>query len=112
MQDPIVWIYIGGMPGFDPFIELDGEQFRLMSYVSEPVMESRPSVSDALRIVALAEDLHGTLNRYFRFVDEGDRRLRMEEWRHAVSSDWLWNCCFHSGWRDLYWGQRWRDDFQ
>jgi len=58
----------------DPFIELDGEQFRLMSYVSEPVMENRPSVSDALRIVALAEDLHDTLNRYFRFVDEGDRR--------------------------------------
>ena len=58
----------------DPFIELDGEQFRLMSYVSEPVMEDRPSVSDALRIVALAEDLHETLNRYFRFVDEGDRR--------------------------------------
>ena len=58
----------------DPFIELDGEQFRLMSYVSDAVMDERPSVSDALRIVALAEDLHETLNRYFRYVDEGDRR--------------------------------------
>lgn len=58
----------------DPFIELQGEQFRLMSYVPEPVMVERPSVSDALRIVALAEDLHETLNRYFRYVDEGDRR--------------------------------------
>ncbi|MGB1148317.1 MAG: hypothetical protein ACPG4M_10535, partial [Alphaproteobacteria bacterium] len=51
----------------DPFIELDGEQFRLMNYVPDQVMDERPSVSDALRIVALAEDLHETLNRYFRF---------------------------------------------
>ena len=58
----------------DPFIELDGEQFRLMNYVPDQVMDERPSVSDALRIVALAEDLHEALNRYFRFVDESDRR--------------------------------------
>ncbi|MEC8038003.1 MAG: phosphotransferase, partial [Pseudomonadota bacterium] len=58
----------------DPFIELDGEQFRLMSFVADPVLEDRPSVADALRIVALAEDLHAALNRYFRYVDEGDRR--------------------------------------
>ncbi|MAH87423.1 MAG: hypothetical protein CMF26_02290 [Kiloniella sp.] len=58
----------------DPFIEHAGEQFRLMSFVSDPVLEIRPSVADALRIVALAEDLHLALNRYFRFVDEDDRR--------------------------------------
>ncbi|MBL6773733.1 MAG: hypothetical protein ISQ28_11160 [Alphaproteobacteria bacterium] len=53
----------------DPFIELDGEQFRLMSFVADPVLEDRPGVADALRIVALAEALHAALNRYFRYVD-------------------------------------------